>query len=246
MILRKTQKPSSCRGGGSLGTQNTPVNNSLKKLKRFSFGFTLAEVLLTMTIIGIIAAMTIPVLMTSVSKAETETRLKKAYSTLVNAVKLAEANLRRSSTSWDYSLSPYNFYNKYFKNYMVINDDSDCKSGSSDCTFYLADGMQYTLHQERKNYIMRVMIDINGDQDPNEDGIDRFYFILVAGKYMKFDEDDYYSLTKAIDSYWRYYSDVTSVSESRLLDDCESNAMTCSGLLMYTNWEIPDDYPYDI
>ena len=43
-------------------------------------GFTLAEVLITLGIIGVVAALTIPSLMTAYNKHITETRLKKFYS----------------------------------------------------------------------------------------------------------------------------------------------------------------------
>lgn len=68
----------------------------LKKLKRFwitlgtthvdmppskvKFGFTLAEVLITLGIIGVVAAMTIPTLMSTFAKQRTETQLKAFYS----------------------------------------------------------------------------------------------------------------------------------------------------------------------
>jgi len=43
-------------------------------------GFTLAEVLITLGIIGVVAAMTIPTLMTKYAKQRTETQLVKFYS----------------------------------------------------------------------------------------------------------------------------------------------------------------------
>ena len=56
-------------------------------LKRF-YGFTLAEVLITLVIIGIIAAMTIPTLMNNTNNHEYVSKLKKTYSTLSQATKL--------------------------------------------------------------------------------------------------------------------------------------------------------------
>ncbi len=53
-------------------------------------GFTLAEVLITLTIIGIIAALTIPTLMTKYNDHVTATKVKKSYSILANAIKMAE------------------------------------------------------------------------------------------------------------------------------------------------------------
>lgn len=50
-------------------------------------GFTLAEVLITLGIIGVVAAMTMPTLIASHKKTVTETQLKKAYSVLANGIK---------------------------------------------------------------------------------------------------------------------------------------------------------------
>jgi len=52
--------------------------------------FTLAEVLITLAIIGVVAVMTIPTLITSYKEKQTVTQLWKVYSTLSNAFKMAE------------------------------------------------------------------------------------------------------------------------------------------------------------
>ena len=48
-------------------------------------GFTLAEVLITLVIIGVIAALTIPALMNKTNEQETVVAVKKAYSVLGQA-----------------------------------------------------------------------------------------------------------------------------------------------------------------
>lgn len=60
--------------------------------KKFNLGFTLAEVLITLVIIGVVAAVTIPVLHANYTEREKITRVKKAYSTLANAMTLVKAN----------------------------------------------------------------------------------------------------------------------------------------------------------
>lgn len=52
--------------------------------------FTLAEVLITLGIIGVVAALTIPSLMTKYHRMTVETKLKKFYSTMNQAIKLSE------------------------------------------------------------------------------------------------------------------------------------------------------------
>ncbi|MFA6989702.1 MAG: type II secretion system protein [Candidatus Gastranaerophilaceae bacterium] len=55
-------------------------------------GFTLAEVLLTLSIIGIVTAMTIPSLINSTNKMENVVALKKTYSTLMQATLMITAD----------------------------------------------------------------------------------------------------------------------------------------------------------
>ena len=53
-------------------------------------GFTLAEVLITLGIIGIVAALTMPSLIQNSKRQETSARLKKFYSTMSQALIMAE------------------------------------------------------------------------------------------------------------------------------------------------------------
>lgn len=52
------------------------------------FGFTLAEVLITLGIIGIVAAMTIPTLMTNNQSKKLKSQFLKSYSTISQAYRL--------------------------------------------------------------------------------------------------------------------------------------------------------------
>ncbi len=54
-------------------------------------GFTLAEVLITLTIIGVIATMTLPALMTNTQEQQAKTGLKKGINTLTEAAQLSQA-----------------------------------------------------------------------------------------------------------------------------------------------------------
>ena len=59
-------------------------------MRKKIFGFTLAEVLITLGIIGVVAALTIPTLMTNYKKKQYYTQFMKARSALENAIKLYE------------------------------------------------------------------------------------------------------------------------------------------------------------
>ena len=70
-------------------------------------GFTLAEVLITLGIIGVVAAMTIPTLIERYKEQELVTRWFKFYSLLQQAIKLAEEEYG-DHTTWK------------FENYVII------------------------------------------------------------------------------------------------------------------------------
>ncbi len=92
-------------------------------------GFTLAETLITLVIIGIVAALTVPTLINKHRKSEVETRLKSAYSIFANMFKAAEAD-NGSFATWDFSeftkeVSPDAtqedaFVNKYMIPYLKV------------------------------------------------------------------------------------------------------------------------------
>ena len=85
-------------------------------------GFTLAEVLVTLGIIGIVAAMTMPVLIANHKKSQTITQLKKAYTEINQAVRISESKFDTIDT-WDFSeFDTVYERNKYFTdNYLLPN-----------------------------------------------------------------------------------------------------------------------------
>lgn len=78
-------------------------------------GFTLAEVLITLGIIGIVSALVIPQLIPHLEKMKTEAKLKKFYSTIAQATQKAEAEYGDWST-WNYDTNLHTFYDTYYKN----------------------------------------------------------------------------------------------------------------------------------
>lgn len=65
--------------------------------------FTLAEVLITLGIIGIVAALTLPALNQHYKRQEVETRLQKFYSTMNQALKQSELD-NGDFTTWEYNI----------------------------------------------------------------------------------------------------------------------------------------------
>ena len=119
-------------------------------------GFTLAEVLITLGIIGVVAAMTLPSVILNYQKKVTVNRLKQAYSTISQALVMAQKDYGDIS-GWDIAtgltsldqvdVSLNNFANKYLIPYIKSVDE--CPSGSSqkerekcDYTLYWRNGVQ--------------------------------------------------------------------------------------------------------
>ena len=76
-----------------------------REVKYDKKGFTLAEVLVTLLVIGVIAALTIPQLINSTEERQYKTAYKKAVSTIANAVELMEANEVSCSVETDADLA---------------------------------------------------------------------------------------------------------------------------------------------
>ena len=100
------------------------------------YAFTLAEVLITLGIIGIVAALTMPALIADYKKKEDAAKLKKAYTIINQAFKLSEVDNGPSehwASAYDIGASAY--YNQYWKPYF---------QGPSLCKKYQECG--YTSH----------------------------------------------------------------------------------------------------
>lgn len=121
--------------------------------------FTLAEVLITLGIIGVVAAMTIPTLMNSTNKKELITALKKNYTILSQAAALAANDNGGSLTSACASNNDHACFAGLFKPY--LNTTSYCPAdGTTTCwhaanNWYFGDGVAITYNRsDRANMIL--------------------------------------------------------------------------------------------
>lgn len=129
------------------------------KKNKLKFGFTLAEVLITLGIIGVVAALTLPTLIQHHKKSVVETRLKKFYTTMNQAILMAK-NDYGDFENWDFFLGnkydeEANLINqseatkarfeKYFKPYLNIVKIEEIvqASGEKNYLYYLADGSAF-------------------------------------------------------------------------------------------------------
>ena len=206
------------------------------KIKKL-VAFTLAEVLITLSIIGVVAALTVPNLSRNIKKLEYSSKLRKFYSTLTNAAKRAETEESLTRAEWDYTLNSKDFFDRYFANFFVIkkvNFEDDWKFAHNYKDMhrvYLADGTTLAIGQNKSpgdnpGYIFRF--DVNGDKGPNKTCIDIFNFSVRQ---------------KDADFFVLYYHTTTRNEVLQAVtSNTESNA--CSKLLWMDNWTFKDDYPY--
>ena len=91
------------------------VSGGLKEVDLKGFrGFTLAEVLIALVIIGVIAAMTIPTLINKTNKQEYVSRLTKTYSTLSQGLNSIWQN--NGTAPGDYGFfNDHDFIDEFFK-----------------------------------------------------------------------------------------------------------------------------------
>jgi prepilin-type N-terminal cleavage/methylation domain-containing protein len=166
--------------------------------------FTLAEVLIVLTIIGVLAAIVVPGLLQSSHDLELRVATKKAFSTLSNAYKLAASDngggfgAYTSSTTLSYTKfnaikaklnvikeCPYSsgsFGNCWAPGEVGSGTPSSCDSFSNNgqnknYSIETADGMYIMLYTYSTTTGADIIaIDVNGAKGPNDWGKDVFYF----------------------------------------------------------------------
>ncbi len=107
---------------------------------RKRFGFTLAEVLITLGVIGVVAALTLPSVVADYRNEQTAVKLEHAYSVVAQALVAAQAE-HGDMQSWDFGYTYgadistvshitvlNDFANKYFKPYVKYAKDYGYKS----------------------------------------------------------------------------------------------------------------------
>ena len=104
-------------------------------LKSFKSGFTLAEVLITLGIIGVVAAMTMPTLMNSTNGAQNRTAYKKALSVLSQAVVLNVAlddyDLSQTSANASGATNDASVYALFMNRMNVVKTGADASDTDS-------------------------------------------------------------------------------------------------------------------
>lgn len=212
--------------------------------------FTLAEILITLGLIGVVAAMTMPALISNHNKSVVETRLSKAYNVFSNAIRLSEID-NGMMMDWPTgaNLDMDLFWNVYIKPYFVgaklCLDCTEC-GYSSDCnTEQVRQKWSGYEDWSLNSSSTRILFQLN-------DGTVIFfpkntYLSDGSPEYVSFLLIDINGPKKPNEAgrdvfYFNrnYKSGIISAPEG----DCKTNRNSCSYAIMSNGWKIPDDYPF--
>ncbi|MBR1753685.1 type II secretion system protein, partial [bacterium] len=153
-------------------------------------GYTLAEVLLTIGILGVVAAMTIPTLMQNSQNKELVSHYLKMNNILSNALKNTEAT---EQTKF-YKLSETDFKTKFESHLKTTGCDADAGDSNFTPNVCFADGSQFaygTFDESCTDNICDTLtIDTNGKKGPNTAGKDRFTMNLTPNGLKALGESD--------------------------------------------------------
>lgn len=210
--------------------------------------FTLAEVLITLGIIGIVAALTIPQLIAKHKKVVVSTALKKFSTSLQNST------IRANYDNGEVGLTAKNrdFYNKdnpeqaaqmlekYYKPYMAI---TSIEEGTKGAFAYFQDGSAMYFRRFREDDTTTtwsgtyVLFCPNGKDCRTLDESNENLANLIGKKLFVFYNSG--NVTWALKKYTR----------DELLEKCKNPDVTpehsefCTALIIGDNWEIKSDYP---
>ena len=236
--------------------------------------FTLAEVLITLGIIGVVEAITMPAVITNYQKKQTVTQLKKAYSVVSQALVASQAENGEMS-SWGlgnignftddkyensnegYKIITTDFVNKYFVPYLNVRDNCGIRCPKqSGVKRYRLNGLEWDWNG--RYYYIVYMADgtIIAFMFDNFEGVLNSVYMYVdlngdrkpnrAGR-------DIFTFNFGGSATWKINMAGNGLEKDKLLEasrsGCNKNGGDysgdyCGALIQYDNWEIKDYYPW--
>ena len=203
-------------------------NKNLSNEKSRKRAFTLAEALIAIAIIGVVAALVIPPCIQKYKKVVYSARLKRFYSAMNQAITLYNTENATESRYWNVPRQPNNsstaakvFWETYFaKNFSnVVKTEVVRESNQYHFYVYFKDGTKLRIQ--------------------GGDGTD-FHYCLNKKTCFAF----YFSYqTKKLTPYiWNLNTNRLN-DRNYILNQCKNHDAYCTQLLYLDNWEFKSDYP---
>ena len=218
-----------------------------------NYGFTLAEVLITLGIIGVVAAMTMPVLIGSYRKSVTATKLEKFYSIMNQAIKLAEVDNGEASMWLPQQGDAFGDFGQWYNTYLDKNIKSLSKNYYSQ--YYhvaFADGSGFAAY-------------IPPSDQEGANLVSAYIFYCLDYKYCAMDTYEngtVFSENKSFDGIHTFLFGICKDGRFTASAHCSKNTYTreeflngcsnsdshkrhmCTALIQYDGWKISKDYPW--
>ncbi len=199
--------------------------------------FTLAEVLITIGIIGVVSAITMPILVQNHKKSVVANKLKKASSTLMQAYNMSLIDYgdgEREGFEPNNPDTALEMFNKYYVPYIKF---LKVEKGQKGVFGYMTDGMVLYFRKAGS---------------PNNWG-STYIIVCIDNKACEnIDENEDYKKAVNGKNTFGFYIDGTVPSNqlrkkthNQLIDGCknQTSVESCTGLIFKAGWKIPDDYP---
>ena len=232
------------------GTKHLAISPVIAKV-----GFTLAEVLITLGIIGVVAAMTIPAIITKCQQLVIITQLKKSYSELNQAIKMSVyENGDTDGWTLENALSTVEghieYGDKYIAPYLKISHKAGGVKGWWTCNPHQNfPGLYCVLSKSKKSnysawipyiYYLQsgstfsvggwnstvITVDVNGIKGPNVAGYDVYTFSISNNSLSSPKWNSKDTWSCSADSTHSY------------------NGWACASRIIDNGWTVPKDYPW--
>lgn len=212
-------------------------------MKRYS-AFSLAEVLITLGIIGIVAALTIPSLISKYHRCVVETKLVKFESVINQAVRMSIAEnediVYNPPSTADRSVYLKEWFDENLLKYMKADYDGDV-IGTQYYKVTFLDGTGFVSYINSNGPTLHFFYCLNaGDESckpESYDGKNTFVF-------------SYYPSEKSVLPYGAEITDITKLKYNPSVNSagCYIKERTsrhfCAQLIKQNGWKIPSDYPW--
>ncbi|MCM1339228.1 MAG: type II secretion system GspH family protein [Muribaculaceae bacterium] len=222
-------------------------------------GFSLAETLITLGIIGIVAVLTIPNMITNYQKKITAQKLKKTYSEVSQAVRMAE-NENGELSGWDIKRSCETAFDEYMLPNIKVSKKKTANPiltyyessgnretglrivGSSSASYTLLSGAEIIVSKGKCSEMIEIIVDLNGyKKKPNKFGRDAFFmaFSPERGFVLHSQNDgEHHAVHRTRNAL------LNGPSNFRYQCNKQGRGMWCGALIQADGWQISKDYPW--
>ncbi len=241
------------------------------KLKVKISGFTIAELLITLGIIGIVAAITLPTLIQNNKNKEVETKLRKIYSIMNQAILISEKD-NGPKEYWSYcdfgeltNMENPSECKQHFDKYILpyikyAKTEEFTTAGRYNIAIYFSDGsvligkmhpnlVDYYYYPNGKNFKKDEFIKVNDDGTHVREMCGTTFFAFEFSPILN-DTNSKFHYRKAFEPYKR---DIKELTVEELTGNnqyaCKKNAnykLWCTALIQLNGWKIPKDYPFKV